>query len=300
MIECSRTESAPDLLCSRADLEAGDDLRGTSSRFASFVLIDHRRNWSSNVAEESASIVFGQDAATLSTLTDDGLRPFAIRPLGRSADQDPYAQFVGRIGHDGLLVELPAGSVPTAESIVAATLAPAVPSAPLFAVCTNGKRDRCCAIQGRPVAERLAQELPSSKIFEISHIGGHRFAPTMLVLPSGYSYGRLTEELALEVAHAAISGLVHPGGLRGRADLSPAAQTADIIWRTEIGPAPLDDVIINEEVISSDDKNSCVVSAQVRGRARHIRLTRSHGPQIQETLCGGKPFTAAQWQMAAL
>ncbi len=92
----------------------------------------------------------------------------------------------------------------------------------LFAVCTNGRRDRCCAIVGRGIAVDLHAEF-GDQVVEISHLGGHRYAGTMLVLPRGYAYGFLDPATARTVAAAAVAGLVHPEGLRGRADLPPAA-----------------------------------------------------------------------------
>jgi hypothetical protein len=62
-------------------------------------------------------------------------------------------------------------------------------------ICTHGTRDMCCGSLGT----RLAAELVNDPIFEdgrtrlwrTSHTGGHRFAPTALVLPSGTLWGFL-------------------------------------------------------------------------------------------------------------
>ena len=62
--------------------------------------------------------------------------------------------------------------------------------APLWLVCTNGRRDLCCAETGRPVAAALAARWPDAT-WETTHLGGHRFAGTLLALPSGYALGRL-------------------------------------------------------------------------------------------------------------
>ena len=58
-------------------------------------------------------------------------------------------------------------------------------------------RDKCCARFGQPFfrdALRSAKrgELPNTRIWKVSHIGGHRFAPTAISLPDGRYYGRLT------------------------------------------------------------------------------------------------------------
>lgn len=66
-------------------------------------------------------------------------------------------------------------------------------------VCTHGRHDRCCARYGKPfyrqVCDRVAAlNLPQVAVWEVSHIGCHRFAPTLIDLPSARYYGRLTLE----------------------------------------------------------------------------------------------------------
>ncbi len=55
-------------------------------------------------------------------------------------------------------------------------------------VCTNGKRDICCAQLGRPLLEKL--EAAGREVWETTHIGGHRFGPVHLTLPDGRIWGR--------------------------------------------------------------------------------------------------------------
>lgn len=66
-------------------------------------------------------------------------------------------------------------------------------------VCAHGKRDQCCAVLGRPIAARLSTEFGDT-VWECSHTGGHRFAPSMILLPTGYTYGRLSAEQSAEAA----------------------------------------------------------------------------------------------------
>ncbi|WQD12637.1 MAG: sucrase ferredoxin [Lawsonella clevelandensis] len=101
-------------------------------------------------------------------------------------------------------------------------------------VCTHGKRDRCCAINGRPVADALDKysrdrwgEEPA--LWEISHIAGHRFAPAFMTLPGNYMYGRLTPEEAIAVASAARQGYIDLTKLRGRTSLDAPAQAAELV-----------------------------------------------------------------------
>jgi hypothetical protein len=57
-------------------------------------------------------------------------------------------------------------------------------SSPVVFICTNSARDKCCALLGR----RAAKEIPGA--WQVSHVGGHRFAPTGLLYPSGVFLGR--------------------------------------------------------------------------------------------------------------
>ncbi len=279
-----------DLLCSDADERIGDSLAGTSATFQTFVLIEHRGSWSKTAADDAVGAAMPQDARQIVTMPQ--LRAFAIRPIGRVEPLESTVTHIGRVGTDSFLT---ATRSVTVEELKALPAAAGSSSDPLFAVCTNGSRDRCCALKGRPLAQQLHQVLAGddhSPVVEISHLGGHRFASTMIVLPWGYSYGRLTPEMTLEIAYAAQDGLVHPVGLRGRADLSPAAQAAEVLWRNDIGPAAVLDVLITDE---SPEQRSTNVTATVKGRRQTLRMTYEEGSTVGETLCGGKPFTAGSW-----
>jgi len=63
-------------------------------------------------------------------------------------------------------------------------------------ICTHGSRDRCCSRFGSPLyyqALKMVEErsLPSLRIWQASHIGGHRMAPTAIDFPQARYYGYL-------------------------------------------------------------------------------------------------------------
>lgn len=105
---------------------------------------------------------------------------------------------------------------------------------PLALVCTNGKRDRCCALLGRPLAAELAASAHAD-VWEITHIGGHRFAPTLLVLPHGYAYGRAGAHTAKAVLEAVREDRVALEGCRGRSAWERPGQAADLAVRELTG-----------------------------------------------------------------
>jgi len=99
-------------------------------------------------------------------------------------------------------------------------------------ICTNARRDQCCALLGRPLAAQLAQQTGASntQVWETSHLGGHRFAPTLVDLPSGYLFGGSTASTRSVDA------------CRGRSSLPPPAQAAELAVMRQLEwthPSPL-------------------------------------------------------------
>jgi hypothetical protein len=94
---------------------------------------------------------------------------------------------------------------------------------PAYLVCTQGRHDQCCAIDGRPVAAALALRWPQ-RTWECTHVGGDRFAANVIVLPHGLTYGHLDAQTAISVVTAYAQGAVVPELLRGRMGIAPAGQ----------------------------------------------------------------------------
>ena len=108
--------------------------------------------------------------------------------------------------------------------------------APVLLVCTNAKRDQCCAVLGRALALNIASlaDPAGLELWESDHLGGHRFAPTAVVLPTGYVYGRLDPATALEAVHAAAGRRVAARSCRGRSTWSRFGQAADLALREQL------------------------------------------------------------------
>ena len=119
------------------------------------------------------------------------------------------------------------------------------PGRRLYLVCTNGARDPCCAIRGPAVAQALARVLPG-QVYECSHLGGHRFAANVLVLPDGLCFGRLDARTAVALAAELEAGRLPLDHLRGRTALEPEQQAAEILVRRELGLTRLDDLRLVE------------------------------------------------------
>lgn len=107
----------------------------------------------------------------------------------------------------------------------------------LLLVCTHGRHDVCCAVRGRPVAAALAQRWPE-ETWECSHIGGDRFAASVVSLPDGTTLGGLDADTAPGLVAGHLAGRPDPAYLRGVCGHAPLVQTAIIGVLERLGPMP--------------------------------------------------------------
>jgi hypothetical protein len=101
-------------------------------------------------------------------------------------------------------------------------------AAPLALVCTHARRDACCALLGRDLLDGLLRAdlgaVGPVELWEASHLGGHRFAATALLLPDGVVLGRAGPDDVL----SGLKGAPPVAALRGRTYLGRPAQAADV------------------------------------------------------------------------
>ena len=122
----------------------------------------------------------------------------------------------------------------------------------VYCVCTHGRHDACCAERGRPVASALSAAHPEDT-WEVSHIGGDRFAGNLLVLPHGLYYGRLDAPSALAVAGSHEAGELDLDRLRGRSGYAMPVQAAEIALRRELGETRNDALRLTGRKRSGDE-----------------------------------------------
>ena len=127
----------------------------------------------------------------------------------------------------------------------------------LWLVCTHGTRDRCCAKWGMPVFEALRQRDPE-RVWQCSHLGGHRFAPTFLTLPDGLMWGRFDSARLDTLRDALAAGrLAELESLRGRCCFSRTVQAAECLLRMRDGIFE-DDMLELLDVTPGRDGRKCI------------------------------------------
>ncbi len=242
-------ETAPTkrFACATASNLRDEPLAGTATHVRTWVLIEHSGPWG--------------DDALLDARLPDGLGP-ALKQQAKAyrakvllvrrarASSDPERPNVFAVHADHRLPRVEHGTVADLREVLdldltsfrdggSTGLAPYEGS--LFCVCTNGRHDACCAEFGRPVAMALDDAHPE-ETWEVSHIGGDRFAGNLVVLPEGLYYGRLDPQRAIGVAGGHLAGELDLDHLRGRSSYPMPVQAAELHLRRQLRATRIADV----------------------------------------------------------
>ena len=82
----------------------------------------------------------------------------------------------------------------------------------------------------------IEEQLGHGEVWQCSHLGGHRFAATVVHLPSGIQYGRLRVEHVRQLLDATREGrLMHLDNYRGCTDVARPAQAGEAWLREQFG-----------------------------------------------------------------
>lgn len=245
----------PDYFCSIASIAANEPILGSAPRADVWFLLEYDGRWGSkafNESDLSAEIKshFNQSLENIpnsrlliikrdETERSKGVHFFAS--LSGASEQALYKFILPDYSAllDIDLTALAAGDELYRDSRI---------NEPLFALCTNGLRDQCCAKYGLPAFLELKQTHPHM-LWQSSHHGGHRFGPNLLALPHGLSYGRANAEAATNIIEAHRSGRMYLPNLRGRTSYTAPMQAAEILLRQRLK----DDAILSLQFSHIDE-----------------------------------------------
>ena len=233
--------------CTQVRQQTGEALAGSAPFARLWVLLEQPGPWGRDALTEShLPVEVGQALKALAV--DRPVRLGLIRNVGAHADSSRGQRTLMVARTDASTSWLAARCIDDVDALprllsVDALLDASTPPTNLpgevlptperaLLVCTNAKRDQCCAVLGRPLAAALARAADAgAEVWETSHTGGHRFAPTFVSLPDGYLFG------------GAQAGTRSLDSCRGRSSLPPAAQVAELLVLQRLGatvPRPLD------------------------------------------------------------
>ncbi|HUQ00001.1 MAG TPA: sucrase ferredoxin [Aeromicrobium sp.] len=243
--------------CTPASLQRGEPLAGTATHVRTWLLLEHSGAWGDKALRdarlpEGLGVALQQLAGRHTAKVLLIRRPRASREAGRinvfAAYSDPSRPRLehGTVADAREVLDLDLGALRTGGSTGLDAA-----SGPIFCVCTNGRHDACCAEFGRPAALGLDAAHPELT-WEVSHIGGDRFAGNLVVLPHGLYYGRLDAESVVTVSEAHLSGALDLDYLRGNSCYPMPVQAAEIELRRKLGLTDLTALTLQSRQVEDD------------------------------------------------
>lgn len=164
---------------------------------------------------------------------------------------------------------------------------------PLLLICTHGKRDRCCAVKGRPLLNAMHERHPfgpgNDVVWETSHIKGHRFAATMLLMPWAYSFGRMNVEATEAMLADAAEGRYFVPGNRGRGTLGPKEQVAELAVAAEVPGARY-----GQFAVAAAEEGTVSVTDTASGTEYEVELEQRAVTGVVDS-CGKAPKESSAW-----
>ena len=301
--------------CSVLAAQAQEQYGGTAPHALTWVILEHPGPWGRNAVTDSNLPVPVRDA--LLAMKAQGVGVLLARSRSHASEHPGHRIFVARTAPGGMLLR--EGTADTLDEILKwdpeALAGGSLPAfgrstqEPLLLVCTHSKRDTCCATEGRSLITALHSHRPelSERVWECSHIGGHRFAPVTLALPCGAVHGGTTGDEADLLLDRVMAGQVIPDRMRGRSYFPAPLQAAGVAVRKVIDETAID--AIDVLVVSKDravpvDPGWAVPTVPIEVEIRHIdgrtwRATVSHvtDDNVRPESCGAEPTPIHRWDV---
>lgn len=211
------------IFCRDVCLERGEPLPGTGNLAERFILVRWPRGkWR---VPRFESVDMGPE------LTD------AIRGAMKAGI---HVALVDRVGETDAIAMLQVNDVVAdfeTETELAAAIAAVTAGAPLagrsdtrpvLLCCTDSRRDACCARHGFATYKALVAEADPARIniLQATHVGGCRYAASLVLLPKRERYSRLAAHEAPAFLATILADKIYLSAWRGQAGLPEAAQVA--------------------------------------------------------------------------
>ena len=195
--------------CANMSRQQGEDIIGSASLYQTYIMVECPYPWTANAFESKG---VPQNFRELVAEVKEAKLPIrflltlGIKPTPENQTQVLIFQQQQGITTGYRKKEIKVDSITEVAPIIRKYLTPEglkiegeLSTTRDFFVCTHGSHDKCCSRYGYPFFRKgvaMVEEfgLKDVRFWQVSHIGGHRFAPTLISFPDGRYYGALDEE----------------------------------------------------------------------------------------------------------
>lgn len=281
------------LTCSQASARQNEPLYGTADKVDVWLMLEYNRPWRAKATKDNNLPGGVKEWLTRSIdmLKRDHGKTARLQFISqdRHFRGDKLALFIGI--NDHARPKLFRQSLNRYDDLETLDLAKVVTGGgtgepqtdPVYFICTNGRRDRCCAVHGTPLYLMLARKAGAAA-WKTTHLGGHRFAGNVLTLPSGASYGRVSRHDVGALVDATNAGELVLENLRGRTCFEPHEQIAEYLVRRRTGLTSID--AIRRTGAESSGAFTVAFKDTGSGETHVIPLARCETPRDVMGSCG--------------
>lgn len=213
--------------CADLCLASGEPMLGTAVEVDVWLLLEYKPTWKAKALEDNdlAAATRAWIDRTLAAIAQTGSKAraqFIRRPELDAAETTLF------VAENGKLRRFQGEGYREIQQLDIDGAALEEVTEPQYFVCTNGQRDLCCARYGLPAYQELRGAV-GARVWQTTHLGGHRFAPNVLILPQGTVYGRVFADAAADFVATIETGELAVDHLRGRSAYPPEAQVAETL-----------------------------------------------------------------------
>ena len=265
-----------------SEYNGAESMAGTADNVDVWLLLEYKPAWRSKAMADNqlAAPIREWIESGMSSLVAAGLK---VRPQFIRQPEYDDGSIRLMLGIHGRLMKI---AVPGYDAFMSLDLSkllngddqgiqPEWLSEPQYLVCTNGQRDLCCAKFGLPTYAALRERV-GQRAWQVTHLGGHRFAPNVLVVPGAVLYGRVVAEEVTSFVEAIEQGAVDFERLRGRTGYPAMVQAAEAALARQ-----------NLKLLHVDgDESGARVSFAGSDEVRRVEIRRSETPIEVQKSCG--------------
>ena len=253
--------SRPFFYCSDLSRASGERSFGTASVGEVWLLVEYREAWGAHALEDSALPAevkrhLNKFCKTVSRARILFIKQERVRPeplscfIVRCRESAPSIERFELSAYEELL-RFDLCALAAGETLDGGVRV----DAPLYLVCTHGKRDKCCAKFGYALYKSLrggGGEATGGRVWQSSHVGGDRFAANLVCFPHGLFYAHVTEGAGQRIVEQYERRRLVLEGYRGRACYSYPVQAAEFFIRTETSLSALDELRYRRHMRTGD------------------------------------------------
>lgn len=287
------------ILCYESSLNANEEMYGTAPRVDVWVLLEYRGNWSGSAYKDSKipKKVKSHINKELKSVKNSRLQLIKkhknpvndLRFYIAVSDEINPRLYEFKLNNYEDLLSLKFKKILKSDNHLS--------DEKIYIICTNGEYDTCCGKFGMPVYLDIAKGKYGQQIWEVNHIGGHRFASTFVCLPHGVVYGRVRDgRIAEKLIKEYENERVNLTSLRGRSCYPSQVQAAEYYLRKETGALDASEFTLKN--LKTNDRKSNVKFLSQSGEITHkVKIRQDKNAIKIIKSCGDKNSYIPQFRL---